>query len=400
MAFFSGLFSRKEPEDYEQVLAALALDIQKRQTRLSEIRLRERRTTLLVTLYTFVIWTVYVVLWYTGWLPNMSQRPNASAFEKMAKGTPLVLGPILIQFSRRIVQTWYSRIGNAEESTLKSLLAKQRTKIEEIKKKTNYYTTKNLLERYDDSPSNTPPNAARRRSMAPNQILQQQQQQPGTPQRQQRTAQANGGGAPHQTPANRFPGALSPSPATPLAPPRKQWYDKVADALLGEDEFSSGGSGSAAANANRYALICQKCFSHNGLVKESLWEDTQYVCPKCGHFNPSVRSQRAAAATANSPLSPALTSPTSSTSPQSPQSPSSPFPEMTSPSPMIPKGKSAAAMGRNANVSGGSGGRKSTSHSPLAQPVELDDDDEDRGIGEDGKEGRVGEKSVRMEVDS
>lgn len=32
-------------------------------------------------------------------------------------------------------------------------MAEQRTKIEEIKKKTNYYSTKNLLERYGDSPA-------------------------------------------------------------------------------------------------------------------------------------------------------------------------------------------------------------------------------------------------------
>jgi endoplasmic reticulum junction formation protein lunapark len=63
------------------------------------------------------------------------------------------------------------------------------------------------------------------------------------------------------------------------------------------------------AAASRYALICQKCLSHNGLVKEYMWEDArthelyssyqttlmrmiEYVCPKCGHFNPSARSQR------------------------------------------------------------------------------------------------------------
>jgi asparagine synthetase A len=61
----------------------------------------------------------------------------------------------------------------------------------------------------------------------------------------------------------------SVSPARPQTPPRKQWYDKVADAILGDEE--GGGIGSS----NRYALICQKCFAHNGLVKESVWEDTR-----------------------------------------------------------------------------------------------------------------------------
>ena len=54
-----------------------------------------------------------------------------------------------------------------------------------------------------------------------------------------------------------------------MTPPRRQWYDKLADALLGDDELS------ASATASRYALICQRCFAHNGLVKEDMWEETR-----------------------------------------------------------------------------------------------------------------------------
>jgi len=59
------------------------------------------------------------------------------------------------------------------------------------------------------------------------------------------------------------------TPQQPLPPPRKLWYDKLADALLGEDELPVN------AAASRYALICQKCFNHNGLVKEDMWEDAR-----------------------------------------------------------------------------------------------------------------------------
>jgi hypothetical protein len=57
-------------------------------------------------------------------------------------------------------------------------------------------------------------------------------------------------------------------PATPQPPPRKQWYDKLADAILGDEDVTGSPS-------SRYALICQKCFAHNGLVKESAWQDTR-----------------------------------------------------------------------------------------------------------------------------
>ncbi|KAI0278391.1 hypothetical protein BGY98DRAFT_1089567 [Russula aff. rugulosa BPL654] len=247
-------FRKKEPEDIGQVLAALASDIQKRETQLNEIRLRERRATLLVTLYTFAGWGAYLGLWYAQLLPQMSgHRPN-SKVEKAVKGFPAILGPIIILFTRRIVQLWYNRKGNAEEKSLAALKQARRNKVEDFKKRTNYYETRELLERYEDSPS-TGRQLARtyHRSRSLTYIYTES--------------------------------SFAETPQQPLPPPRKLWYDKLADALLGDDESSVNPA------AARYALICQKCFAHNGLVKEEMWADAQYVCPKCGYFNPSARSQ-------------------------------------------------------------------------------------------------------------
>ena len=123
---------QKNDEDYETVLSSLALDIQNRQVKLSEIRLRERRSTLLVTLYTLAGWVAYVSLWYMNILPNFSGRAGSSRFERAVKGFPVTSGPILcvlvrsstwrnpeptsysVLFVRRIVQIWYKRKGDAE----------------------------------------------------------------------------------------------------------------------------------------------------------------------------------------------------------------------------------------------------------------------------------------------
>ena len=43
---------------------------------------------------------------------------------------------------------------------------------------------------------------------------------------------------------------------------------QVADAILGDDDTITAAS-------SRYALICHECFTHNGLVKESMWEDAR-----------------------------------------------------------------------------------------------------------------------------
>ncbi|KAH8082795.1 hypothetical protein BXZ70DRAFT_900916 [Cristinia sonorae] len=280
MGLLSGWFGKAKPEDDEQVLAALANDIKKRQTRLAEIHLRERRWTLLGTIYTLSAWVAYVSLWYMNVLPNFSNHPRNTKFERIATGSPVFIGPIIILFIRRIVQIWFTRKGNAEEKSLIALKTRQRDKVEEIKKRTNYYSTRNLIERYDESTPTGSPVPKRPGQGTPVPI-------PMTPQRPQ--------GQPVplqmlQTPKPLPPNLqqhLSPSPQRPQPPPRKQWFDKLADAILGDDD-------SSAPAASRYALICEKCFAHNGLVKENVWEETQYVCPKCGHFNPSFRSLREA----------------------------------------------------------------------------------------------------------
>jgi hypothetical protein len=54
----------------------------------------------------------------------------------------------------RCVQFLYGFVlKSTAEKTLVALHKQRSDRIEEIKKKTNYYTTRNLLERYDESPS-------------------------------------------------------------------------------------------------------------------------------------------------------------------------------------------------------------------------------------------------------
>ncbi|KAF8076983.1 hypothetical protein FPV67DRAFT_1559283 [Lyophyllum atratum] len=287
MSFLTSMFRKKKEEDYETILSALAIDIQKRQLQLSEIRLRERRATLLVTLYTLAGWVAYVSLWYLGILPNRSGH-RGSGVEKAVKGAPVVVGPVVILFIRRIVQIWYKRKGDAEEKTLQTLLKQQRTKVEEIKKKTNYYSTRDLIQRYDE-PAGSP---GLRQRLVPAQT------QPSTPQRVPPPPNGNT--------VSRTPNPFNPQPPTPLpsGPPRKQWYDKLADALLGDDDHTPN------ASTSRYALICEKCFAHNGLVKESMWADAQYICPKCNHFNRSASAKKQARISTPSP-SPASPKPVS-----------------------------------------------------------------------------------------
>lgn len=88
---------QREPEDFEQVLSALAADIQQRQAHLADLRLRERRATLLLTLYTVGAWVAYVSVWYANpaLLPRVTRGARTGALERAVRGAPVVAGPIM-----------------------------------------------------------------------------------------------------------------------------------------------------------------------------------------------------------------------------------------------------------------------------------------------------------------
>jgi hypothetical protein len=89
--------------------------------------------------------------------------------------------------------------------------------------------------------------------------------------------------------ANPNPNENTPTIAFAYSPPQPQkpsWFDRMVDALVGEEGPTS-----------KYALICERCHTHNGLVLPEELEDVQYFCPKCHHFNPSRRKRRSATTT-------------------------------------------------------------------------------------------------------
>lgn len=67
----------------------------------------------------------------------------------------------------------------------------------------------------------------------------------------------------------------APFPVIPPTPPRKQWFDRLADAVLGEEP----GAGAGAGDMSKYALVCEKCFAWNGLVDAKRWGDTRASSP-------------------------------------------------------------------------------------------------------------------------
>ncbi|KAL8280644.1 hypothetical protein RQP46_006967 [Phenoliferia psychrophenolica] len=276
MGWFSFLdFRRTSSPDYETLLSQLEQRIKDREQHLLSIRLRERRANALFITYGLGLWAVYVLLWWLGVVGGLLGEGHA--FGKALQALPVVGGPVLIIFTRRILRSWYTRKREAEETTLRELKKQQREQVEELKRKTGYYSTRNLLEKYDEVIKKNaetrglpPPTAASAVRPRPSGML----SPPSTPQRPPGSQGPTPAGTPQQGTA-AFP-LLPPAPSTPA--PRTV-FDKLADALLGV--AAEDGSPNS-----KYALICAKCFSHNGLVPKEEFDSIQYQCPRCGFFNP------------------------------------------------------------------------------------------------------------------
>ncbi|BGP47969.1 hypothetical protein JCM10450v2_003838 [Rhodotorula kratochvilovae] len=309
------ILSKPREVDYDTVLSKLQTQIAARQARLQQIRLRERRANALFITYGLALWILYSVLWYFGIVGGRHGPWQVAA----ASGAPVVLGPVAIIFTRRASRWFYHRKQDKEEAQLKVLLKQKSDKVEEIKKKTGYYSTRDLLEKYDEAlkkgpasnpatPAKQPANGAVKPAAVPFPGTPGTPNTPNTPARPGTPASAetpqrmlpSAPGTPAQLP---FPPAAGvppafPAPPLPPAPPAtpqpRSLMDKLADALLGV-------SPEEANPMNRYALICGQCFAHNGLARKEEFDFVQYRCPRCGYFNPPRRAPSSSALAANDP---------------------------------------------------------------------------------------------------
>ncbi|KAI8886423.1 hypothetical protein K501DRAFT_244106 [Backusella circina FSU 941] len=240
-------------------------------------------------IYSIVLWIVSLV--YFAFEMN---KPEMQTGDLVYAGLPVLLLPFCIYYIRRFLVWFYDRKQKKEEESLATLRKEQKLKLEELKKKTSYYTTQSLLERYDEAlakkkeealkaeraqqelrqrkPVSMPANHSRPPNFPPARPAgapqQQQQQQPNQQQHLQNPQQMQ------QQQYNQ--------PIIPQTRSEPQWYDRLVDALVGD-----------AGPETKYALICTHCFTHNGLVLKEEFETIQYVCPNCKQFNPSKKAQKA-----------------------------------------------------------------------------------------------------------
>lgn len=148
-------------------------------------------------------------------------------------------------------------------------VARKRT-VEEFKRKSDYYRTRTLIERFDAASDDE-----EEHNKSENQGFKNTCNVPAVESRV-------------QAPESRVQSATSSSDVS--VPPTRSWLDKIVDGILGEEPAHY-----------RYALICRGCHVHNGLCFFEEVPQKRFVCFKCGLLN--VPAAAAAHFNASSPTS-------------------------------------------------------------------------------------------------
>ncbi|KAL2919808.1 hypothetical protein HK105_200725 [Polyrhizophydium stewartii] len=299
---FFGWLSKKDDLDYEKLLADIDEKIRRSELNMSEFSLRERRLLHALVLYAVPTYVVVLVV-YVIYVRNAAGEPW-DLF--LLKSLPIGIFPLVAYILRVLVITWYTRCRTFEEEHLETLRKKQSEKIEELKKRTAFYKTKGLIERYDPAAKKsqkqgtpgprTPgqpgqPGQPQQQPGHPQPPPGQPQQQPGQPgqqPQQHRPPNAPSPHAPHQAlPRQAHPQQpqhmmqQGPQSQHPLVHPGSQiqhprgWFDKLLDVMVGESDGPQ----------HKYALICETCFTHNGLVLPEEYLTAKFKCMQCGHLN-------------------------------------------------------------------------------------------------------------------
>ncbi|KAJ3113312.1 hypothetical protein HK100_002025 [Physocladia obscura] len=280
----------RSEEDYGNVLQQLEDELVGAEEALAVARSTSLALQAAVLKYGGALYAVYIVAFLL--LDSVKPKPGDPAALWLAKLAVLALAPAAIYYTRVAVDVWYKAKIRSSSRKIETIRTTLKLKIEELKKKSGYYTTKNLLDKYE-----TPQKPSR---ASPNTVQNTGTSTANTPNRVQTPTKPNAGGAAgtpkFHTPTSTIPFPSNQSiPTVNLQTPQKQvssaitgiqtpnrstpssssWFDRVMDAVVGDTEGPQ----------NQYALICQSCFEHNGLAPPEQYSSIRFKCKSCGFLN-------------------------------------------------------------------------------------------------------------------
>ncbi|XP_075336693.1 endoplasmic reticulum junction formation protein lunapark-B isoform X2 [Odontesthes bonariensis] len=307
------LFSRwkTKPTTVEQLE-----NLDKEIKELEEFRAKNQRLQKLwvgrLLLYSSVLYLLTCLTVYCLYLPE-------EWLQRLAMALPFFIYPVLVWFIRKLLIFLFSKRTERNSDKLEDLKAAKKKTLEEVMETETYKNAKLILERFD-------PESKRKAELESTPVRSQITPRPGQEIRQRGVAMrpmpmgtpalmvmtpppgvrpllgpggtpvAPGGppekstssasflqGAVPRTPCSPIPGVGMHPPGPPLArpilPKDRGAMDRVIEYLVGDGP------------QNRYALICQQCFSHNGMALKEEFEYVAFRCAYCYFLNPARKTR-------------------------------------------------------------------------------------------------------------
>lgn len=226
---------------------------------------------------------------------------------------PMFLLPALSSVTYSAIRSIVNMCERKDQKTLENLRAERQAKIDELKEKTNYYITQQLIQRYDTDPAakaaaatvlasklgaesglkvfledESKLNVAAGKSHDVELV-----QSSGLRNRKQPQTRGTGPGGTlqHSTETTSPVGIDYAQHNQPLyvdhyqpqgssTPYNSGWLSRIAQLLVGEDP------------THCYALICGNCHMHNGLASKEDFPYVTYICPHCRAVNgPKIKRE-------------------------------------------------------------------------------------------------------------
>ncbi|XP_067229402.1 endoplasmic reticulum junction formation protein lunapark-B isoform X4 [Chanodichthys erythropterus] len=230
---------------------------------------------------------------------------------------PLLAFPALVLLLRKLLIFLFSKRTERNNEKLDDLKTQKRKILEEVMETETYKNAKLILERFD-------PESKKKAEAEATPVRPHMTPRPGQDLRQRHVAMATPGLVPGPmtpggTPLRTAPGGppekglagsvaspsqaetpqhmmrrsmnpYSPGPgsgmrppgpplARPILPRERSAVDRVIEYLVGDGP------------QNRYALICQQCFSHNGMALKEEYEYVAFRCAYCYFMNPARKTR-------------------------------------------------------------------------------------------------------------
>lgn len=295
---WKGIFGGRE--DVEKLLQALSKEEEAVRARLRR-RARASRQSAHNVLALAAAFEIVAV----GYAIMTTRSPDISWQMRAVRVLPMFLVPALAALIYSTITNLTKMLDNRDQQTLEKLRTERQAKIDELKERTNYYTTQQLIQRYDLDPAakaaaatvlasklgadsglrvflgdETSRDAAIGRSNDNN-------LGPTTGLRQRKGHVTNGAGRAQSLEpfdgSNVYDGSdEGPSPPNQTVEHFRGpsgndggWLARVAALLVGEDPTQC------------YALICGNCHMHNGLARKEDFAFVTYYCPHCNALNGS-----------------------------------------------------------------------------------------------------------------